>query len=119
MPRKLTLKTNELDDLPLYLIYQYGDNWEEEWKPLQGFPITSLLTVVSQDDMTHALKGWTKPLFKALNLAPEFALRKLPSFDCDKRRSAPTTTERTALRSQRRCHGALSRQVLKIWMLEG
>lgn len=86
MSRTLTIKTNELEDLSLYLIYQYGDNWEEEWKPLQGCPITSLLTLVSQDDMTHALKGWTKPLFKALGLAPEFALRKLPNFDCDKKK---------------------------------
>ena len=89
MPRRLTIKTNELQDLPLYLIYQYGENWEEEWKPLQGAAITSLLTVVSQEDMTHALKGWTKPLFQALGLAPEFALRKLPSFDCDKKKICP------------------------------
>jgi hypothetical protein len=86
MPRSLTIKTNELMDLSLYLIYQYGDNWEEEWKPLQGSSITSLLTLISQEDMTHALKGWTKPLFKALGLAPEFALRKLPNFNCDKKK---------------------------------
>ncbi len=89
MPRELTIKTNELADLSLYLIYQYGGNWEEEWRPLQGSPITSLLTVVSQEDMTHALKGWTKPLVKALKLAPEFALRKLPNFKCDRRKICP------------------------------
>jgi hypothetical protein len=84
--RRVTIKTNELQDITLYLIYQYGDRWEEGWRPLQGTEVTSLLTVVSQEDMTHALKGWTKPLFKNLGLAPEWALRKLPHSACDKKK---------------------------------
>jgi hypothetical protein len=89
VPRKLNLKTQEIGTLELYLIYQYGDLWEEEWRPLQGETITSLLTVVSQEMMNHALKGLTRPFVKALGIPPEGALRKLPNAACDKRGICP------------------------------
>lgn len=89
MPRQLKLKTHEMGDLDLYLIYQYGDDWEEEWRPLQGDPITSLLTVIPQEMMDHALKGLTRPFIKALGIPPEGALRRLPSSLCDKRAHCP------------------------------
>lgn len=89
MPRQLKIKTHEMGELELYLIYQYVDTWEEEWKPLQGAAITSLLTVVSQEMMTHALKGLTIPFIKALGIPPVGALRKLPNPQCDKRVLCP------------------------------
>lgn len=89
MPRQLSLKTHEMGDLELYLIYQYGDLWEEEWRPLQGEAITSLLTVVPQEMMDHALKGLTRPFIKSLGIPPEGALRKLPNKLCDKRIMCP------------------------------
>ena len=89
MPRQLKLKTLEMGCLELYLIYQYGELWEEEWRPLQGLAITSLLTVVSQEMMDHALKGLTRPFIKSLGIPPEGALRKLPNGICDKRVRCP------------------------------
>lgn len=89
MPRQLNLKTHEMGNLELYLIYQYGELWEEEWRPLQGEKITSLLTVVSKEMMDHALKGLTRPFIKALGIPPEGALRKLPNGTCDKRIMCP------------------------------
>lgn len=78
MPRQLKLPTRELGDLSLFVIYQYGDSYEPLWKPLQGQAITSLFTVITKETYDHALKGWTLPLVKALRLAPEYALHKLP-----------------------------------------
>lgn len=89
MPRQLSLKTHEMGSLELYLIYQYGELWEEEWRPLQGEAITSLLTVVTQEMMDHALKGFTRPFVKSLGIPPEGALRKLPNGTCDKRIMCP------------------------------
>jgi hypothetical protein len=89
VPRQLNLKTHEIGDLDLYLIYQYGEIWEEEWSPLQGQAITKLLTVVSQEMMDHALKGLTGPFVKALGIPPEGALRKLPNHLCDRRGVCP------------------------------
>lgn len=91
MPRQLKLKTNELGDLDLFLIYQYGDTWEEAWKPAQGLPITTLLTVVTKELMDHALKGWTSPLVKALGISPEGAIRKLPVVNrtCERKDPCP------------------------------
>jgi hypothetical protein len=88
-----------MGDLDLYLIYQTGEHWEAEWKPLQGDPITELLTVVSLETMTHALKGLSRPLIQSLGIPPEGALRKLPNKKCyqrgpcpfyDKKRCQPT-----------------------------
>jgi hypothetical protein len=89
VPRQLSLKTHEMGTLELYLIYQYGDLWEVAWRPLQGESITSLLTVVTQEMMDHALKGLTRPFVKALGIPPEGALRKLPNPTCDRKVICP------------------------------
>jgi hypothetical protein len=89
VPRQVKLKTHEMGDLELYLIYQYGELWEEEWRLLQGEAITSLLTVVSKEMMDYALKGLTRPFIKSLGIPPEGALRKLPNSICDKRIMCP------------------------------
>jgi len=65
--------------LELYLIYNVGGVWEEEWRLLQGHAITSLITVVSKDTIEHALLGWTTPLVKGLGLPPNGALHKMPA----------------------------------------
>lgn len=78
MPRQLKIPTRELGDLLLYVIYQRGDAYEPEWKPLQGYPITTLFTTLSKVNYDHALKGWTYPLVKALGRAPHHAIIKLP-----------------------------------------
>ena len=94
MPRKLLLKTVELGDLDLYLIYQYDLDWEEDWKPLQDQSITSLLTVIDQETWDHALKGWTSPLIKTLGLPPSGALRKVES-KCYRRKLCPFHSKKT------------------------
>jgi len=89
MPRRLKMKTQELGDLELYLIYQYKEKWEESWAPLQGESLTSLLTVVSQELIDHALIGLTSPLVKALGIPPVGALRKIPNPKCYRRDLCP------------------------------
>jgi hypothetical protein len=64
--------------LELYLIYDEGGVWEQNWRPLQGNEIASLLTTVPKDTIEHALRGWTSPLVKSLGLPPQGALIKLP-----------------------------------------
>lgn len=91
MPRRLKLKTIELGDVELFLIYQYGEKWESEWLAVQGAEFTKLFTVVTEEVMTHALKGWTRPLIKTLGIEPEGAIRRLPVADrvCWKRDPCP------------------------------
>ena len=89
MGRRLTLKTHEMGDVELYLIYQYGETWEDEWIPIQGDPLTTLLTIITQENWDNALKGWTAPLTKSLGLPPEGALRKLPTSLCYRRKLCP------------------------------
>lgn len=91
MPRRLKLKTSELGDLELYLVYQYGEKYETYWAPAQGLPFTSLLTVVPVEVMNHALRGWTSPLVKALGIPPDGALRKLSVENrvCERRDPCP------------------------------
>lgn len=89
MPRRVKLKTLEMGDLELYLIYQTRDTWEPYWRALQGAEITSLLTVVSKETMDHAFAGWSKPLIKALGIPPVGALRKLPHTECFLRADCP------------------------------
>lgn len=89
MPRQLLLKTYEVGDLELYLIYQYGEEWEEEWRPLQKESLVSLVTVVSKELMDHALHGLTSPLVKGLGISPEGALHKLPSKVCGRKKLCP------------------------------
>lgn len=91
MPRRLKLKTHEVNDLELFLIYQYGDKYEPAWLALQGDPITTLFTAVSLETMTHALAGWTRPLVRGLGIPPEGALRKLSTSNrvCERRDPCP------------------------------
>jgi hypothetical protein len=95
--RRLKLKTAELGDLELFLIYQYGDKWESDWLPLQGQVITGLLTVATQELMDHALRGWTSPLAKSLGVPPEGAIRKLPSQLCYRRDPCPFHQKKTCI----------------------
>jgi hypothetical protein len=89
VPRRLKLKSQEMRDLELYLIYQYGDTWEKEWRPLQGQTVTSLISISTKEDVDHALKGWSWPLTSKLGIPPEGALRKLPSKGCYQRGPCP------------------------------
>lgn len=104
MSRRLKVATRELGLLELFVIYETNGVWEASWQPLQGEPITSLLTVISKETWDHALLGWTKPLITALGLAPKGALRKIPleSARCavrdrcpfyDKKRCTPASTK--------------------------
>jgi len=69
----------------MYLIYATGDEWESEWKPLQGTDVGSLFTVITKEVMDHALWGYSKPLVDALGLPPKGALRKMPHPLCANR----------------------------------
>jgi hypothetical protein len=90
MPRQLTIPTQEMGDLELYLIYKHGCAFEPEWSGLEQAPaIVALLTLVSKEDMTHALAGWSRPLVRALGIPPEGALRKLPSNICWSMKTCP------------------------------
>lgn len=91
MPRRLKVSTVEMGELELYLIYDEGGVWEEEWRPLQGTDLTGLMTVVSKEDMDHCLRGWTAPFFKALGLPPWGVLKKLPlaAQKCGQRAQCP------------------------------
>lgn len=75
MPRRLQLPSPEMGTLQLYLIYCYGDAWEEEWLPMQG---VLDLPSVSKDVMDHALRGWTRPLVDSLGPPPKGKLLLLP-----------------------------------------
>lgn len=111
MPRRLKIKTHEMGDLELYLIYQYGEYWEDSWLALQGDPITELLTVVSKETMDHALVGWSKPLVMALGIPPEGALRKLPDPQCFSRKMCPFYNKRWCLplsKNLPHCYGPAS-----------
>jgi hypothetical protein len=76
--------------LELYLIYQYGDKWEEEWAALQG-AVELDLPVVSKETMDHALRGWTKPLVSQLGPPPQGKLLQLPkpARQCQHRKTCP------------------------------
>lgn len=81
MPRELKVQTNELGKISLFVIYQQGDRWEPDWAELQGQPITELIPVVTKAEIDAALRGWSRPLFDKLSLAPKLVLRKLPVAD--------------------------------------
>lgn len=85
MPRRLKVSTRELGMVEMYLIYAKGDEWEAEWKPLQGTDVGALFTVVTKEVMDHALWGYSKPLVNALGLPPKGALHKMPHPLCTKR----------------------------------
>ena len=91
MPRRLKITAREMGPIELQLIYQTGDMWETTWAPLQDSAIAALLPVVSDETMTHAIRGWTKPLVTALGLPPQGALRKMPKEhqQCEHRARCP------------------------------
>jgi hypothetical protein len=82
MSRRLSLATKELGRLEVLLIYCQDGVWEKDWRPLQGNPITGLFTVVTLDNINHALAGWTSPLVKGLGIDPKLALHSLPEKRC-------------------------------------
>lgn len=75
MPRRLRLPQSEVGPLDLYLIHQYGEAWEETWRPMQG---VLDLPSISKADMDHALHGWTRPLVDQLGPPPRGKLLQLP-----------------------------------------
>jgi len=77
--RRLKLASSEMGFLELYLIYQYGPDFEPDWLPLQSSPLASLFTVVSKETMNQALQGWTRPLIQQLGLPPLGCLHKIPT----------------------------------------
>lgn len=95
MPRRLKIKSKEMADLELYLIYQYGDVWESEWKVLQGNPIAELLSTTTKEDLDAALIGWSWPLTSKLGIPPEGALRRLPQKRCYVQKICPFYDKKT------------------------
>lgn len=97
MPRSLKIPTREMGDLDLYLIYQYGETWEPEWRPLQGTELAKLTTHISKETLDHALHGYTSPFVKALGLPPWGALRKVPTSHavCAESKYCPSHNPRT------------------------
>lgn len=95
MPRKVTIPTRELGELSLYVIYEKAGSYEPSWAPVQGKPFTDGFSRVSIEVWTHALKGWTHPLVKALGLPPEGAIRKLLPIEktCEAQSTCPLFTK--------------------------
>lgn len=92
MPRRLKVQTREMGMLELYLIYNEGGLWEEEWRPLQTYgDLVEQMPCVSKEQMEHALIGWTRPLIDALGPAPKGLLLKLPlvTRECCARETCP------------------------------
>jgi hypothetical protein len=94
--RRLTLQTREMGKLELFLILDYAGIWEEEWRPLQGAPVASLLAKVAHDTIEHAILGFSRPLVKALGLFPKGMLRKVPQA-CENAKSCSLFIEKNCL----------------------
>lgn len=77
MSRRIKLKTKELGDLHLMLIFSTGGVWEPAWAALKDHPYAEYLTRTSTEVVHHALHGWTLPLVRALGPSPAIALHKL------------------------------------------
>jgi hypothetical protein len=71
------LKTKELGDLHLMLVYSTDGVWEPTWEPLKGTRYEEFFTVISVETVNHALRGWTSPLVKALGPSPAMVLHRL------------------------------------------
>jgi len=76
VPRRLTLPTNEMGVIDLYVIYDEGGVWELEWRDFQG---VWDLPVISKEDWDHALHGWTRPLVDQLGPPPKGKLIQIPT----------------------------------------
>lgn len=85
MPRRLKVETREMGFVEMLLIYANGDEWESEWRALQGTDVGNLFTVLTKEVMDHALWGYSKPLVSALGLPPQGALRKMAHPLCSNR----------------------------------
>ena len=83
MSRRMMIRTREMGDLDLQLIYNYAGTWEEHWRPLQGHSVAKLFTRATHDVIEHAILGFSRPLVKGLGLFPKGCLHKLPSFECE------------------------------------
>lgn len=82
MPRELKIKVREMGVIDAFLIHaDKAGTWEPEWAPLQGSDMGQLVPVLTAGELDAALKGWTRPLFDKLGLAPRLVVRKLPLLD--------------------------------------
>lgn len=111
MSRQLTIATREMGKVDLYLIYDYGGTWEEEWKPLQEHSVGALLSKVTHDTIEHAIRGFSRPLVKSLGLLPRGLLHKLPYKTCANTRSC-------SLYIEKNCH-TLAKSMPWCWEPEG
>jgi hypothetical protein len=73
------VQTREMGLIELFLIYDEGGVWEEEWRSLQKeHGIVDQLPSVSKEQVENAFMGWTKPLVNALGPSPSGLLLTLP-----------------------------------------
>lgn len=77
MPRQIKLRTRELGDVHLMLIYSQAGTWEPSWASLQGTAYAEFFTHVKAEVIAHALHGWTSPLVKSLGPSPAMILHRL------------------------------------------
>jgi len=91
MSRRLKVRTNEMGMVEMYLIYDEGGVWEEEWRELQVSADLVDLSTVPKEMMEQALWGFTKPLVEALGPTPKGRLLGLPeaSRECAERKKCP------------------------------
>lgn len=130
MPRELSLQTREWGTLKLYLIYEVGGELEAEWADVTGAEMLARVPRVSHEVMEGAYRGYTLPLVKALDLAPDLAPRKLPVLarTCSKQKGCPLHDAKvcTALsRKMPTCYhpgglvgenaGWLGQSVIRLW----
>jgi hypothetical protein len=96
MSRKVKILLPEYaGDREFLLIYSNGTAWEPEWEPLRGTEIGALIPVVPKEVLEWALKGYTKPLSKAMGVPPEGCLIKVPKASrvCRRRNVCPLHTD--------------------------
>lgn len=127
MPRRLQIPSREMNTIQLYLIYQYGDVWEEEWRPLQG---VMDLPSVTKEVMDQALTGWTKPLVNSLGPPPKGKLLQMPrtARHCQHEKTCPLFDANTCSPLKKKmpwCFepagiepGILAAEVVKLWRSE-
>lgn len=112
--------------IELYLIYDEGGIWEDQWHPLQSAMMD--LPSVTKEVMDHALHGWTRPLVDKLGPPPKGMLHKLP----DAAKKCAYEKERCPFFDRKRCGvlstkmpwcfepaglipGNLSAEIIKLW----
>lgn len=125
MPRRLSIISREMGRIELYLIYNYGGVWEEEWRPLQG---AMDIPEVTKAVLDHALYGWTKPIVDALGPPPQGHLRLLSSRLCSHEDQCPFYEKRNCsvlspkmpwcFEPEGISPGNLAAEVVKLWRQE-